>query len=309
MMVIKRRSRIFLTVALALALAACSGRDPSTLFAPDAGQLVVSSTLITGKPMPPIFITETVAADQPLEDLSSVVVKDAEVSVQYGATVVTYAEDAAGVYWPPTPPPLVLHGTTYRLEVVAPDGRVLRAATTTPDLFVVDRWVLLDDTGTQVTDTLRPFTDFPDPDSAFTDPANQLVYTEGLLEAQFRRGPEWGYQVGLFALADSLVRSNDSDLIEDEDLDRELSSDAIEALDGKIRLPWFAIQWEGPFVTRIYRVDLNWFDYIRSVGFGGFGFGGNAGDNFESPIFHVEGGIGLFGSAAQDSIGFNILPR
>ena len=270
---------------------------------------MVSSTLVVGQRLAPVFLTETVAPDQPLEDLSSVVVRGAAVNVSFGAVTLTYIQDAAGVYWPPPGAPNVTHATTYRLDVVAPDGRILRARTTTPDAFTVDRWVLLDDTGTQVTRELRPFTDFPDPDSAYTHPDNQLVYTEGLLEAQFTRGPESGYQVGLFALADSLIRSNDSDLIEDEDLDRELSSNAIESLDGRIRLPWFAIQWQGPYMTRIYRVDINWFDYIRSVGFGGFGFGGNAGDNFESPIFHVEGGIGLFGSAAQDSIGLNILPR
>jgi hypothetical protein len=301
-------NRLLLTAALTMVLA-CSGRDPSSLFAPDAGKLVVSSTLIAGHLMPPLFLTETVAPDQPLEDLASVVVKGAEVTISSGALTVTYVEDASGIYWPPLGAPIVLHGTTYRLRILVPDGREVRATTTTPDSLVVDRWVLLDDTGTRVTRTLKPFTDFIDPDSAYTHPDNQLVYTEGLLEAQFRRGSESGYQVGLFALADSLVRANDSDLIEDEDLDRELSSNAIEALDGKIRLPWFAIQWEGPFMTRIYRVDLNWFDYIRSLGLDGFGFGGNAGDNFESPIFHIEGGIGLFGSAAQDSIGFNILPR
>jgi hypothetical protein len=37
--------------------------------------------------------------------------------------------------------------------------------------------------------------------------------------------------------------------------------------------------------------------------------GGNAGDGFERPIFHVEGGVGLFGSASVDSIGFVVLPQ
>jgi hypothetical protein len=39
------------------------------------------------------------------------------------------------------------------------------------------------------------------------------------------------------------------------------------------------------------------------------GFGGNAGDDFARPKFNVNGGIGLFGSASADSIGFFILPR
>ena len=36
------------------------------------------------------------------------------------------------------------------------------------------------------------------------------------------------------------------------------------------------------------------------------GFGGNTGDNFEKPFFHIEGGIGLFGSAAMNEVGFTV---
>ncbi len=33
------------------------------------------------------------------------------------------------------------------------------------------------------------------------------------------------------------------------------------------------------------------------------------GSGFDRPIFHVEGGIGLFGSASTDSVGIIVLPR
>jgi len=305
----RRSTHMLIAGVLALLIAACTDREPGSLFAPDAGTLVVNATLVAGQGLPPLFLTETVVPDRPLTQLSSVTVRGAIVTVSNRSMSLTYQEDASGVYWPPPGAPRVRHATTYYLHVVAPDGREVRAATTTPDSFVVDRWVLLDDSGSRVIRELKPFTDFTDPDSAFIHPDNQLVYTQGLLEARFRRGAETGYQVGLFALADTLVRTNDTDLIDDEDLDRDVASNAIEALEGRIRLPWFAVLWEGHYMTRIYRVDLNWYDYVRSVGFGGFGFGGNAGDNFETPIFHVDGGIGLFGSAAQDSVGFNVLPR
>jgi hypothetical protein len=58
-------------------------------------------------------------------------------------------------------------------------------------------------------------------------------------------------------------------------------------------------------------LDQNWYDLIRSTpeGGGGFGIGGEIGDNFERPIFNINGGIGLFGSASVDSVGFFVLPR
>jgi hypothetical protein len=62
-------------------------------------------------------------------------------------------------------------------------------------------------------------------------------------------------------------------------------------------------------VWRTYALDRNWYDLVRSDPDEGGSFGGLAGDEFERPLFHVEGGIGLFGSAAVDSVGFVVLPR
>ena len=79
-----------------------------------------------------------------------------------------------------------------------------------------------------------------------------------------------------------------------------------------MRLPWFAIFFEGRYLIKVLALDTNTYDLVRSVpelANGGPGFGGQAGDTFERPIFHLDGGIGLFGSAAVDSIGFTVLPR
>ena len=85
----------------------------------------------------------------------------------------------------------------------------------------------------------------------------------------------------------------------------------LSALDGRVRLPWFGIYFEGRHHYKVYAVDRNWYDLVRTTPQtgGGLGFGGNAGDGVEPPIFHVEGGIGLFGSASVDSVGFFILPQ
>jgi hypothetical protein len=96
-----------------------------------------------------------------------------------------------------------------------------------------------------------------------------------------------------------------------EDFNRNESSPAFLAPNGSIRLPWFAIAFAGRYTLRVFAVDQNWFDFIRtSPEFGGEGgFGGNAGDNFKFPQFNVDGGIGVFGSASVDSMGFVVIPR
>ena len=79
---------------------------------------------------------------------------------------------------------------------------------------------------------------------------------------------------------------------------------------GTARLPWFAVVFGGRHLFKLYALDQNWFDYTRSSFEGGEAFeGGLAGDNFERPLFSIDGGLGLFGSASVDSVGFFVLPR
>jgi len=149
-------------------------------------------------------------------------------------------------------------------------------------------------------------------DGVFTRPENQLEYAQGLLEARFDPTGILGIQVGLFSRSPGSPLVIDPDLVDEEDLDRINSSPPFEPGDGKVRLPWFAIFFEGRYVLKVWTMDVNWFDLARTdpvLRGGGFGFGGQAGDDFERPIFHVEGGIGLFGSGAVDSVGVVVHPR
>ena len=143
-------------------------------------------------------------------------------------------------------------------------------------------------------------------------PENQLIYTDGLLEGRFDRQDTPGYQVGIFSI------DLDSDFVFDpeffeeedfEDLERTISSPAFEALDGTVRLPWFAVFYQGRYKIRVYAVDQNWFDLILTLPEYNDGLGETVGDNFNRPDFNVNGGIGLFGSASVDSVGFFVHPR
>ena len=75
-------------------------------------------------------------------------------------------------------------------------------------------------------------------------------------------------------------------------------------------MPWFAVAYGGRHLFKVYALDQNWYDYTRTNRAENPGFaGGLAGDSFERPLFRIEGGIGLFGSASVDSVGFFVLPR
>lgn len=303
----------------------CSGqRGPRELIAPNgAGTIFVDARLIVGEEFPVIRVGTTQSPDQPyfrfnaaLLGAKITVFSSSGDSVQYGGP------NARGDYRPfyYTGADTIAPHTTYHLRVVAPDGRVVTAQTTTPDPFHVREWVLLDATTLAVRRTLMPAPETPSwmpqdyiPDSVFQ--ANPLVYQDGIVEARFDRGNALAFQMALFNLEDNSPLVIDADFLSEADkasLDRESSSPPIDAPDGYARLPWLAVWYEGRHRFVVYSVDRNWYDIARSVRFNGpanLGFGSNAGDDFERPMFHVDGGIGLFGSAAMDQTGFIILPR
>ncbi|MDH3197227.1 MAG: DUF4249 domain-containing protein [Candidatus Krumholzibacteria bacterium] len=301
------------SILIALGLA-CAERDPNDLFAPEAGTIVVDAFLVVGQRFPDIVLSQTVAPNVPFSRQAAAL-PGASVRISGGGVTLDYVEAAfrgAGVY-APTTAEFVSESTVYRLDLTAADGRRVRASTLTPRAFSVGEWALLDNAGQSVIRRLASFADYGD--SVYTRPENQLVYSLGLLEARFDPRDIAGFQVGLFSTSPGSAIIIDPDFLDEEDLadlPRTNSSPPLEALDGTVRLPWFAIFFEGKYLFKVWAMDRNWFDLARTeptLSGGGFGFGGQAGDYFERPIFHIDGGIGLFGSGAVDSAGVTIHPR
>ena len=298
-----------LAVACCLLISAChADRTPESLFGPNAaGELVLDGLLIVGRPLPPVFVTQTVASvdrDRP----KNAVVPDAVVEIRQTDRVFRYVRDPDASlfqYSPPPDPPVVTPDTAYEIVVTA-NGRTARATTITPGPFRVREGVVLDAKTEAVRRRLKTFAEAED--AVFLAPENRVVYRTGFLEARFNPNDVPGYQVGIVSLdtdADPLDRGPF-----DDDLEKTGSSPAIESTEGSVRLPWFAIYFTGRHLMRIYAVDRNWYDYVRSGPEAQEGwFGGLAGDNFRRPLFHVEGGIGLFGSASVDSLGFVVVEK
>lgn len=303
---------MIVAAALALLLTACSPeRDPDSLYAPEGvGTLVVDMVLVVDQTLPELFLSRTQHPGEPY-DLREASVSDATVTVTVGdAPPYNFFWRSEGYYVPYDRWSTVLPDTTYDLRVVTSEGEVLTASTRTPPRLAVDSWVLLPTTPGQTETELRTYAELGS--DVYYAPENQLYYAEGILEARFEAVDSEGYQLALFSIDPWSDLVIDPPFLDDEDLaeiDREGSSPVFDAESGRIRLPWFAIYWEGRHRYELFAVDRNWYDLLRTSDTGGgLGFGGNFGDGVEPPIFHVEGGIGLFGSASTDSVGFYVNP-
>lgn len=302
-------------------MTSCStDRDAGDLYAPDqVGVLVVDARLLVGRPLAPMYLRQTLAPGETYTP-EKAAVSDAKIVLTYGRNyryiIAEYFESHTipGLYEPIASQEQfrVEPNTTYWLTVTVGDRRV-DATTTTPGEFDVDDWALVDERTLELRQVLATYE--TQGDSVYSDSLNQLVYLDGLLEARFTSSGASAFQVGLLSLdpgSEFVIDPSIFDEEELEDLGRASYSPALEASDDFIRMPWFAIFFEGRYKVYLYAIDRNWYDLIRTsrvLGGGPGGIGGNAGDDFERPIFHIEGGIGLFGSAAVDSIGFTILPR
>jgi hypothetical protein len=308
---------LIIVVAALIASQGCwTDRPDREFFAPeDIGTLVVDAVLVVGKPLPEIVLSRAIAPDGEFSIGAAAESRAImELTVEPDGPVVEYVYSLRHPYFVPEDDYaglIVLPRTTYTLRIVTIEDERLFAQTTTPGEFSVDRWLLLDDTGTTVQRTLRTFEELGE--GVYFAPENQLVYTQGLLEGEFVRSPDTpGYHVGIFSLDPESDFVIDPAFFEDDDfaeLERTISSPAFEWLDGRVRLPWFAIFFQGRYKIKVFAVDENWYRLILTLPEFQSGFGGNVGDFFNRPSFNIEGGIGLFGSASVDSVGFFILPR
>ena len=298
---------------LLLCLAACSAdRQPGSLFGSEEedSELVVDAVLLVDQTLPELFVRRSQAPDRAY-NREAAGVSDARVRILQGDRVFEYSADAEapGRYLPPPDPPRVEPRTEYQLEVEV-EGQRVRGRTITPDRVRVRQAVLLDWETGEVLRTLKSFAEAGD--EVYDAPENQLLYLEGVLEIHLEAVEAEGYQASIFTLERYPIKV-DEDLDEFYEDDPDLSrneSPPLEVSEGILRWPWFAVYYAGRSKLKVFALDPNWFDYARTSPTqqeqGGWA-GGLAGDYFERPLFSVEGGMGLFGSASVDSVGFVVV--
>lgn len=301
----------FLRIAL-LALAACDApgplkadRDAEDLFGPSEDNVVViDAVLIVEAPLPYVDLRRTVAPGRAYS-AETTALSGARVTIREGESSYVYTPDpaVAGRYQPPPAAPSVQPSTAYELSVEVPEKPIVRASTTTPPRMRISEFVLLDDDLEELK-ALRLFSEVGD--AVYEIPENQLEFAIGALEVRVQMG---GAPASFQFAFDNLEAASpllfDSDLIDEDDYDLERSgtSRPLRLHDGALYLPWDGIQYAGRQRIRLFAVDRNWFDLVRTDNVDAERDAGEAGQGFQRPLFHVENGIGLFGSASVDSVG------
>lgn len=303
--------RFTLPVALCTLFMACSAdRKPGELFGPsEEGILVIDAILVVDQALPDLFLKQTIAPSA-LQSPDALIVEDAQLTIRMGDAAYAYAPDpdSLGRYLPPENAPTVLPERIYTIEASTPDGRTLRAETTTPQRVRVQEFLILDEESLEVDRNLALFSELGE--GVYGVKTNQITYREGLLEVRLNASDVEAYQLAIFNLEENSPLLIKADFLDDDDLeefDRSGASPPLAISDGNARLPWFGVAFEGRHKFLIYALDKNWYDFIRTdPDSDGGGGGGLIGEQFQRPVFNVDGGIGFFASAAVDSVGFTV---
>ena len=293
-------------------------RDPGELFGPAEEELiVVDAILIVGAPLPPVMLRRTEAPGVSYE-AAAAGLTGAEVLIRRGDALFEYRADPAmpGRYLPPDSAPRVEPDRVYELQVASGDAPVVRARTLTPARARIEELVWLDDDLETELQQLRLFSEIGD--EVYDAGENQLEYPVGVLIARLGVGGETGfYQFATFNLESSSPYLFDTDWIEEGDLEeeedfeleRDNTSPLFRAEGSELYVPWDGIYYAGRYKVRLYAVDRNWFDLVRTDNLDSERSAGEAGQSFQRPLFHVDNGIGLFASASVDSFGFFVRPE
>jgi len=257
---------------------------------------VVESYLVANRELPQVRLSTTTPITQ-VYSFESVAVAGANVRVmllsENGSTiedVFTYQSDSAGIYLP-SDPHRVLPTRTYQLQIDIPESNhEISATAVVPDTFRVVSEVL-DTLVYQSTEQLEITV------SESSYPGRQNVFIFNTISQRPSVGNLTPLYLDFYDDDDDLEEfsNTSSGLLNEANFDVNTDESIT------IRYPWIAVAFYGPNKLVATTVDDNVFDLVRSesVQLGGSTLSPG---EIQNVIYHVEGGIGIFGALAADTI-------
>jgi hypothetical protein len=259
--------RYCIFILLIIALAGC--KEPTS---PNEyrDELIVCGFLITGQLIDSITVQRTARIDE-FYSLEAVAISNALVIVSGNGIADTLRHDPAmpGRYYSMNTNNRIEPAKTYTLTVAAPGYPTTTGSTTVPDFI-------------QITNR--------------ADIPRQLIYLDGSLRLEWSANNH--YADYLFS-----VTSLDSPAVEIDRFNPPADTTkppekttfqfGLYGMDHSV-IPWFAFNYYGRNSIAISAIDNNYYDYIRQVIF--------EGTDIRDIRFNLQGGIGVFGSAAVDTI-------
>lgn len=263
-------------------------------------QYVVESYLVANRPLPHVRVSHTLPVEEEYL-LENAAINDAAVTIslldENGNPEATYHYLPRGEYgaYIPAAPAVVLPGRRYKLHVDLPAGDEVTAQTLVPASFKID-----DD---QV-DTSIPYQSEDQleivirGENGSADRQAYFVFTVNVTDQY--RDPAY-----LTPLYDDLVNEQDANIanlyVNSSGIVNEENFD--ENPDGtlSVRLPWLGVAFYGLNDIVTNTIDDNMYDFLRYQSAQGGGSTLPPGE-IQNIKYNVEGGIGIFGSMASDTV-------
>ncbi len=269
---------------LALFIAALNGCD-GAITSQYKEQVVVEGFIYPGRGIDSVILHYST----PFTDLytdSSYAITGADVRVSEGGKEYILLPSAAkGRYYLPSSTLIIEGGKTYTLTVRIKD-HVVTATTTVP---MPIQYINVDST-------------FPKDRILFLDTTNASTFTYTLLagpvDAQTRR-----YMLEVSALDTNFGKVSTNLFGPPVDTSAYVRYSFIQTAP-RIIIYSRLFGWFGPNLLSFLALDSNWVDYKRQVG-----YGQNAQIHYQSSLNHITGGIGIWASAAKDTVTVFIKPK
>lgn len=281
--------KYFSIIVLLLLLPSCSVDNSNSY----KKQYVIQTYLIADQNLPKIRLSTTVAPGVKYVQLE-VAVDNANVEIQLLnsdgsiAEVFPYHYDYNAIYLPNITK-TIKPGRTYRLRVTFPDKNlVISSETTVPKTFKILK-TINNSVKYQQTNPVR-FVATANPGDINTkylfnvvaqNPQNLTPYYQHQLDLDPNKTPEWYFNVESGILNESNFTLQGNGQIE-------------------LILPWDTIAFYGANKVMVNIIDRNLYDFLRSINTSDSNNQLSAG-YLNEIIYHINGGIGIFGSMARDS--------
>jgi len=250
-------------------------------------QLVVNGFIYANEPIDSIVLHRTTPFGSYYDDLDYAVDSATVTITVDGVAHTLLPTGLKGRYYLPASNLIVQGGKTYNLTVIAPDlqtGGVHTATSSTTVPMPIHFSAIADSARgkTFILDTSNL--------SNFA-----FIVTAGPVDT-----PDREYLLSVQALDTSYGRIRG---------ERASSLDSTQTIrySGIATAPAIAVtpglfNWYGPNLVTFYAIDTNWSSYQRQVL-------GRGGTDFQPSLNHITGGIGVFGSAARDTVTIFVKPK
>ena len=229
-------------------------------------EIVVTGYLIAGKPIDSIVVSKTLPIDVRYS-ATAAAIKNALVVVSSNGINDTLnpVNGKAGHYFSPQ---IIKPKQKYSLFVRVPDGREIRGTTIVPDTFHIEQR--------------------PPSEMTYGHGIPYMTWTESALHH------DYVMSITSLDMNETTHIGSDTPYADSIELSERTSfTFGFEEIH-QSQIPWFAFHFFGRNAIKVFAVDKNYYEFFRQIF--------SQSTDIKEFKYNLQGGIGIFGSAAVDSI-------